>query len=98
MNPPSSPPRSVPSREPRTVRDSHASLLTVGGDYDRTWYTTAPLISAIGSGLNTMPHLWPPVLSARSARALRQNYIRLPLYQVALAVPVIVGFAALLEL
>ncbi|MGW1990964.1 sodium:solute symporter family protein [Embleya sp. NPDC001921] len=81
-----------------TVRDSHASLLSVGGDYDKTWYTTALLISAIGSGLNTMPHLWPPVLSARSARALRQNYIWLPLYQVALAVPVIVGFAAVLEL
>ncbi|MGA5702246.1 sodium:solute symporter family protein [Peterkaempfera bronchialis] len=82
-----------------TIQQSHAGLLTIhSGDYDRTWFTTAMLISGIGSGLNTMPHLWPPVLSARSGRALRSNYVWLPLYQVALAIPVIIGFVGVLSL
>ncbi|WP_345942356.1 sodium:solute symporter family protein [Streptomyces sp. SID2888] len=82
-----------------TIQHSHPELLELkGGGYDRTWYTTALLISSIGSGLNTMPHLWPPVLSARSGRVLRQNYVWLPLYQVALGVPIVIGFAGVIAL
>ncbi len=81
------------------VQDLHPDLLTLHhGDFDGTWFTTAMLISGIGAGFNTMPHLWPAVLSARGSRALRSNYVWLPLYQVALAVPVIVGFAGVLAL
>ncbi|MFG2888886.1 sodium:solute symporter [Streptomyces sp. NPDC048248] len=81
------------------VQDLHPDLLTLHhGDFDRTWFTTAMLISGIGAGFNTMPHLWPAVLSARGSRALRSNYVWLPLYQVALAVPIIVGFAGVLAL
>ncbi|MFJ6214963.1 sodium:solute symporter [Streptomyces sp. NPDC092296] len=82
-----------------TLQHDHPALLHLhGGGYDRTWYTTALLISGIGSGLNTMPHLWPPVLSARSGRALRSNYVWLPLYQVALGIPIIIGLAGVLAL
>ncbi|MFC6061860.1 hypothetical protein [Streptomyces ochraceiscleroticus] len=81
------------------VRESRPDLLTLhGGATDATWFTTAMLISAIGAGLNTMPHLWSAILSASSSRALRRNYIWLPLYQVAIAVPVVVGFAGALTL
>ncbi|MDI3387770.1 sodium:solute symporter family protein [Streptomyces sp. B-S-A8] len=82
-----------------TVRESRPALLTLdGAATDATWFTTAMLISAIGAGLNTMPHLWSAILSAGSARSLRRNYIWLPLYQVAIAVPVIVGFAGAMAL
>ncbi|WP_223731567.1 sodium:solute symporter family protein [Streptomyces purpurogeneiscleroticus] len=81
------------------VRESRPELLTLhGGATDATWFTTAMLISAIGAGLNTMPHLWSAILSASSSRALRRNYIWLPLYQVAIAIPVVVGFAGALTL
>lgn len=81
-----------------SVQHTHASLLTLQGDFDTTWFITAVVISSIGGGLGTMAHLWPPVLSARSALALRKNYVWLPLYQVALAVPILVGFAGVLAL
>ncbi|MEY9940042.1 sodium:solute symporter [Streptacidiphilus sp. MAP5-3] len=82
-----------------TLQHTHPQLLTLHPPgYDATWFTTSMLISALGSGLNTMPHLWPPVLSARSGKALRSNYIWLPLYQVALGIPVIVGLAGVLAL
>ncbi len=82
-----------------TIQHTSPALLTLHAPgYDTTWFTTSTLISAIGSGINTMPHLWPPVLSARSAKALRSNYVWLPLYQVALAVPVVIGLAGVLSL
>ncbi|MFC1407281.1 MULTISPECIES: sodium:solute symporter [Streptacidiphilus] len=80
-----------------TVRDTHPQLLTLNQEgYDATFFFTAVLISGIGGGLGTMAHLWPPVLAARSGRALRSNAIWLPLYQIALGIPVIIGFAGVL--
>ncbi|MGY0018417.1 sodium:solute symporter family protein [Streptomyces sp. YJ-C3] len=80
-----------------TIRDTHPQLLTLHqGDYDGTFFVTAVIISSIGGGLGTMAHLWPPVLAARSGRALRSNAIWLPLYQLALGIPIIVGFAGVL--
>ncbi|MFF7904055.1 sodium:solute symporter family protein [Streptomyces sp. NPDC088817] len=80
-----------------TVRDSHPNFLTLHQDgYDATFFVTAVIISGIGGGLGTMAHLWPPVLAAGSGRALRKNAVWLPLYQIALGIPVIVGFAGIL--
>ncbi|WP_328379688.1 sodium:solute symporter family protein [Streptomyces sp. NBC_00440] len=80
-----------------TVRDTHPDLLTLHQKgYDATFFVSAVIISGIGGGLGTMAHLWPPVLAARSGRALRSNAIWLPLYQIALGIPVIVGFAGIL--
>ncbi|MFF2163358.1 sodium:solute symporter family protein [Streptomyces sp. NPDC058175] len=80
-----------------TVRDSHPQLLTFHQEgYDATFFVTAVIISGIGGGLGTMAHLWPPVLAAVSGRALRKNAVWLPLYQIALGIPIIVGFAGIL--
>jgi SSS family solute:Na+ symporter len=80
-----------------TVRDSHPQLLTLHQEgYDATFFVTAVIISGIGGGLGTMAHLWPPVLAAGSGRALRKNAVWLPLYQIALGIPVVVGFAGVL--
>ncbi|WP_405564770.1 sodium:solute symporter [Streptomyces sp. NBC_01180] len=80
-----------------TVRDTRPDLLTLDQKgYDSTFFVSAVIISGIGGGLGTMAHLWPPVLAARSGRALRSNAIWLPLYQIALGIPVIVGFAGIL--
>ncbi|MFI6875050.1 sodium:solute symporter [Streptomyces sp. NPDC050400] len=80
-----------------TIRDHHPQLLTLDQDgYDSTFFVTAVIISGIGGGLGTMAHLWPPVLAARSGRVLRSNAIWLPLYQVALGIPIVIGFAGVL--
>ncbi|MEV0009089.1 sodium:solute symporter family protein [Streptomyces sp. NPDC051840] len=80
-----------------SVRESHPQLLTLDQPgFDATFFVTAVLISALGSGLGTMAHLWPPVLAAGSGRALRSNAVWLPLYQIALGIPVIVGFAGVM--
>ncbi|WP_327671492.1 MULTISPECIES: sodium:solute symporter family transporter [unclassified Streptomyces] len=80
-----------------TIRTSHPQLLTLDQEgYDGTFFVTAVIISGIGGGLGTMAHLWPPVLAARSGRVLRSNAIWLPLYQVALGIPIIIGFAGVL--
>ncbi|MFE2376762.1 sodium:solute symporter [Streptomyces sp. NPDC059398] len=80
-----------------TVRNTRPDLLTLDQKgYDATFFVSAVIISGIGGGLGTMAHLWPPVLAARSGRALRSNAVWLPLYQIALGIPVIVGFAGIL--
>ncbi|WP_338700117.1 sodium:solute symporter family protein [Streptomyces sp. Q6] len=80
-----------------TVRDAHPQLLTLHQPgYDATFFVTAVIISGLGGGLGTMAHLWPPVLAAGSGRALRSNAIWLPLYQIALGIPIVVGFAGVL--
>ncbi|MER5947136.1 sodium:solute symporter family protein [Streptomyces sp. NPDC001904] len=82
-----------------TLRDARPDLLTLDQPgYDGTFFVTAVIISSIGGGLGTMAHLWPPVLAAGSGRALRSNAVWLPLYQIALGIPVIVGFAGVLLL
>ncbi|MFG2884781.1 sodium:solute symporter [Streptomyces sp. NPDC048297] len=76
------------------IQHSHPELLTLHQNgLDGTWFVCAMLISSIGTGFNTMPHLWPALLSARSGRALQKNYVWLPLYQIALAIPIVIGFA-----
>ncbi|MDI3419435.1 sodium:solute symporter family protein [Streptomyces luteolus] len=82
-----------------TIREERPALLGFDQEgYDTAWFISAVVISGIGGGLGTMAHLWPPVLAAGSGRALRKNAIWLPLYQLALMIPVIVGFAGVLGL
>jgi SSS family solute:Na+ symporter len=81
------------------VQHSHPQLMGLDAPgYDRIWFVTAMLISSIGSAFATMPHLWPPMLSARSARTVRSNAIWLPLYQLALGLPIVIGFAGVIAL
>lgn len=81
------------------LRESDPVLLTLHQDsYDTTWFVSAVVISGIGGGLGTMAHLWPPVLAARSGSVLRKNCVWLPLYQLALIIPIVVGFAGIVSL
>jgi SSS family solute:Na+ symporter len=77
----------------------HRGLLTVhGGTYDATWFVTSLLASALGVLFMTLPHSWPALLSAESPRALRRNYVFLPIYSVCIVLPMIIGFTAVLVL
>jgi solute:Na+ symporter, SSS family len=81
------------------VQQLHPSALVVhAGANDHTWYFTSMLVSALGVGFLTLPHMWPAIMSARSPRALRRNYVWIPLYEVLLVIPMMIGFAALLVL
>ncbi|WP_433179334.1 sodium:solute symporter family protein [Actinoallomurus sp. CA-150999] len=81
------------------IQAHNAQLLTVhSGAYDRTWWLTSVLISTIAAVFLTSPHHWAPMLSARGPRVIRRNAVFLPLYQIAIILPVIVGFAGLLVL
>ena len=68
------------------------------GTNDHTWYITSMLVSLIGVAFLTLPHMWPALMSARDPRVLRRNYIWIPLYELLLIIPMIVGFAAILVL
>ncbi|WP_263248095.1 sodium:solute symporter family protein [Saccharopolyspora rosea] len=74
------------------------ALFVHTGHYDHTWWLTSILISAIGSMFLTLPHLWPPLLSARDGGVVRRNNIFLPLYQLAIMLPIIIGYTGLLVL
>ncbi|WP_198407193.1 sodium:solute symporter family protein [Nocardia terpenica] len=77
----------------------HPAMLTLhAGSHDRVWWITSMLASFLGSAFFTLPALWPPLLSARSARSLRRNWMMLPLYQIVLIFPIVIGFAAILVL
>ncbi|QIS11540.1 sodium:solute symporter family protein [Nocardia arthritidis] len=77
----------------------HPDLLTVHrGTNDRVWWTTSMIASTIGVALFTFPHTWPAVLSADSVKSLRRNWILLPLYQITLILPIMIGFVAILAL
>jgi SSS family solute:Na+ symporter len=65
------------------------------GSHDATWFASSVLISLVGIVFLTAPHNWPSVLSARSARVLRRNYVVLPLYSLCLVLPVVLGFVAM---
>ncbi|WP_158882905.1 sodium:solute symporter family protein [Amycolatopsis anabasis] len=81
------------------VAELRPQLLTVhSGTNDLTWFTTSMLVSAIGVGLMTLPQTWPAVMSARDPKVLRRNYTWMPLYEICLMLPMIVGFAAVLVL
>ncbi len=74
-------------------------LLTMHVDgYDPVFFITATLVTVIGSSFNTLPHLWPPVLAAKSGEVLRSNAKWLPIYQLVLFLPITVGLAAVLVL
>ncbi|MBU3065010.1 sodium:solute symporter family protein [Nocardia sp. NEAU-G5] len=82
-----------------TIQQVHPSMLTVhSGPNDKVWWTTSMLASMLGAGFFTFPHTWPAVLSAGSARGLRRNWVMLPLYQVTLLFPIIVGFIGIVAL
>jgi solute:Na+ symporter, SSS family len=81
------------------VQRPHPEMLTVpAGTNDHTWFITSMFVSAIGVAFLCIPHMWPGILSARDPRALRRNYAWLPVYELCLLFPMIVGFAAILAL
>ncbi|WP_063730441.1 sodium:solute symporter family protein, partial [Streptomyces sp. RTd22] len=76
----------------RRVHEVQPQMLTVhGGAQDQVWWTTSVLVSAIAGGMMATPHHWPPLMAAGSPRAIRTNNIFMPLYQVALMIPIMVG-------
>lgn len=85
------------------IPDTFAHIQSVGPQlldmsqpgWDTTFYLTAVIVTSIGAGLNTFPHLWPPILAARSGAVLRSNYKWLALYQLALFAPLFVGLSAI---
>lgn len=66
--------------------------------YDATFWVTAVIVTSIGAGFNTFPHLWPPILAAKSGAVLRDNVKWLAIYQFLLLIPIIVGIAGTLIL
>ena len=81
------------------VLATHPDMLHVhAGIFDSTWFFTSMIASALGVLFMTLPHQWPALLSGESAKAVRRNYVFLPVYSVALSLPMIVGFTALLVL
>lgn len=83
----------------REVLKSHPDLLHVSaGVHNPTWFFTSMLASTLGVLFMTLPHSWPPLLSAGSRKALRRNYIYLPIYSVCLVLPMLIGFVAVLVL
>ncbi len=81
------------------VQQLHPAMLTVhAGSHDTTWFITNMFVSAIGVAFICLPHSWPSIFAARNPKSLRRNYIFLPLYEVAILIPMIIGFAAILVL
>lgn len=81
------------------VQATAPDLLTLHAPgYDTTFFLTAVTVTAIGAGLNTFPHLWPPIMAAKSGEVLRSNYTWLALYQLLLFAPIVVGLGAVLIL
>jgi SSS family solute:Na+ symporter len=81
------------------VATMHPSMLTLhAGPNDPVWWVTSMLASFIGVSFLTFPHQWPAMLSAGSERDLRRNWVFLPVYQIALLLPLTMGFVGLLVL
>ncbi|MDT8914169.1 sodium:solute symporter family protein [Amycolatopsis sp. PS_44_ISF1] len=79
------------------IEQLHPEKLVIhAGANDRTWFVTSMLVSAIGVGLMTLPHTWPALMSARDPKVLRRNYAWMPVYELCLLLPMIIGFAAIL--
>lgn len=78
---------------------THPDMLKVhAGEFDRSWFFSSMIASTLGVLFMTLPHQWPALLSARSPKAVRRNYVFLPAYSIALALPMIVGFTGILVL
>ncbi|MFE9001385.1 sodium:solute symporter [Streptomyces sp. NPDC007875] len=81
----------------RQVHAAQPQMLTVhGGERDRLWWTTSVLTSALAGGLMATPHHWPPLMAAGGPRAIRANNVFMPLYQIALMIPITIGFTGML--
>ncbi|QRP43977.1 sodium:solute symporter [Amycolatopsis sp. FDAARGOS 1241] len=79
------------------IEQLHPEKLFVhAGTNDHTWFITSMLVSAIGVGLMTLPHSWPALMAARDPKVLRRNYTWMPIYELCLLLPMIIGFAAIL--
>jgi SSS family solute:Na+ symporter len=68
------------------------------GPFDATWFVTSLLVSGLSQFFVAHNSLYPAIYSARSERALRRNYIWLPLYFLCLALPMIIGYTAVVAL
>jgi len=78
---------------------SHPDMLKVhAGENDTAWFFTSMVASCIGVLFMTLPHQWPALLAAKSPKAVRRNYVFLPVYSIALALPMIIGFTAIIVL
>jgi solute:Na+ symporter, SSS family len=74
----------------------HPAILTIhSGPNDSAWFASGVAASALGILCMTLPHMWPELLAARSARALRRNYVFLPAYCLVLVFPVFIGMTAI---
>ena len=81
------------------VMASHPDMLQVhAGPFDSTWFFSSMVASTLGVLFMTLPHQWPALLSGASPKAVRRNYVFLPIYSIALALPMIIGFTALVAL
>ncbi|MEV8607568.1 sodium:solute symporter family protein [Amycolatopsis sp. NPDC051373] len=79
------------------IEQLHPEKLFIhAGTNDHTWFITSMLVSAIGVGLMTLPHSWPALMAARDPKVLRRNYTWMPIYELCLLLPMIIGFAAIL--
>lgn len=66
--------------------------------YDGTFWITSVIVTGLGAGFNTFPHLWPPVLAAKSGKVLRSNFTWIAVYQLALIIPILTGLVGILVL
>lgn len=82
------------------IREKMPEMLSVRGtsEYGIPWYLSNMAISAIGVAFATMPHNWPPIMSARNSTVLRRNYLWLPFYNTLIVMPLVVGYVALVVL
>lgn len=79
------------------VATNHPQMLTVAGHgvFTKLWWFCGVLSSAIAVGTLTSAHAWPAYLSAGSRSSVRRNYIWMPIYQVVIILPVIIGFTGI---
>jgi SSS family solute:Na+ symporter len=81
------------------IMATHPDMLHIhSGTYDSAWFFSSMVASTLGVLFMTFPHQWPALLSAKSPVAVRRNYVFLPVYSIALALPMIIGFTALVVL
>jgi SSS family solute:Na+ symporter len=69
-------------------------LFIHSGRHYASWFISSVVASTIGIMFLAMPHMWPELLAARSGKALRRNYIFLPVYSLSLIFPILIGLAA----
>lgn len=88
---------SIPGMFQQLAHKLPGQLYLHGGPYNQWFFLSSLGISFVG-GFYTLPHTWPVLLSAKSEDVLRRNYTFLPLYQIGLMLPMIVGFTGLVVL